>query len=191
MISKKVKAILGLYVLITLSAFVNSCCKGEYRLTGFNYINATATEIRPDSTFNYVDITTVTGEFSIIAHLEMQLLSLNNISLMSSSYATSCDLPTVNPIQSSSIFISMNKPFVLHGDTIEANTDLLSLNNSGILIGEQYQNSAYFKGPIEFHFTEHFFNSSILENGNYTFYISAETEEKVKFESNFDIEFDL
>jgi hypothetical protein len=188
--SKRLKALLGLYTLIVISALVNGCCKGEYRLTGFDYVTATETVIEPDSTVRYMDITKVTGEFRITANLQMEMASNNNLSLMNSSYALSCDYPTINPIAENSITISMDRGFVLNGDSIPPNTNLLIYNNSGI-IKESYIDRYSNRGPLEFVFTEDFFTNSILANGDYVFTIIALTEEGVKFESDIELEFDL
>ena len=190
MISKRLKALLGLYTLIVVSALINGCCRGEYRLTGFDYVTATETVVEPDSTVRYIDITKVTGEFRITANLQMKMASNNNLSLMNSSYAFSCHLPTKNPIVENSISISMDRGFILNGDTITPNTNLLIHENSGIM--EEYYSDNYSNtGPLEFVFTKDFFTNSILANGDYVFTINALTEEGVKFESEIELEFDL
>ncbi len=191
MTSKRIKALLGLYALILLSAFVNGCCKGEYRLTGFEYVSASVSVTEPDSTVVVSDVTKVSGEFMITAFLQLQLASTNTMSLMNSSYAFSCELPTINPIVNSSVVISMDRSFILNGDSIEANTNLLVLENSGIIQDDIMRGYPIDRGPIDFYFSELFFTNSILENGEYTFTISALTEEGAKFESDIELEFEL
>ena len=189
--SKRLKALLGLYALILISALVNGCCKGEYRLTGFDYVTATERVIESDSTERYLDITKVTGELTITASLQVHIASNNNVSLMGSSYAFSCNLPTINPLVDSSLVISMDRGFVLNGDTIQANINLLTLKNSGIIQQQFMYGRNLDKGPIEFFFTEEFFTNSILANGDYVFTINASTEDGQKFKSDIELEFAL
>lgn len=178
----KFKTLLGVYGLILLSGLIQSCCEEEITITSFGSMEAWRLYEDENGYMDRESISTVTGEFILGTYFVEEISSLNNVSLMSSSYALSCKETRINSVDKSSLDLSMNKGFVLNGDSVLANTNLLEIENLGV----ELQDMA--GGNIEFRFTESFFSNTTLENGSYIFKFNGSTDDNVQLTSEMSLE---
>lgn len=178
------KALFGLYALIFLSAVVQSCCEENLLITSDGYMSAWETVETEDGTgTSRNQIYTVTGEFQLYVDFHKKQVAANQYSFIGSAYATTCRENMLNSIDESSLFLAVDQSFVLNDDIIPPHTNLLDLQNSGI---EETVNA---EGWIYFNFTEDFFNSAILQNGDYTFSFEGRTSDNTELVSEMELMF--
>jgi|SRR5690554_3901328 len=178
----KFKTLVGLYGLIVFSCLIQSCCEEFLTITETGGIYAWDLYEGSDGYIERQSTTTITGEFILGVYFQYSFSSLNNVSLVSSSYATSCKETLTNAIDKSTLGLSLNKSFVLNGDSIPAHANLLGIENSGVVL-----NTVLDRG-VEFKFTESFFSNATLENGDCIIKFNGRTDDNVQLESELEVE---
>lgn len=170
MVSRRIKALLGLYGLIFLSAIVQSCCEEDLLITSEGYMSAWLW-IETENGSSRETIDTITGDFYLDASFHQKVVAANNYSLMGSAYATTCQENMLNTIDKSSLSLVIDQSFVLNEDTVPPNSNLFVLQESGI----DWNVNEF--GAVMVHFTEDFFNRASLQNGDYTFLFEGRTSD--------------
>lgn len=173
MVSRRIKALIGLYGLIFLSAIAQSCCEENLLITSEGYMSAWQW-IETENGSSTATIDTITGAFYLDASFHQKLVAANNYGLMGSAHAMSCRENMLNTIDENSLFLAIDQSFVLNGDTIPQNSNLLDLEESGI----EWNVNDF--GSVKFHFTEDFFNRAALQNGDYTFMFVGRTSDNTQ-----------
>jgi hypothetical protein len=173
----KIKALFGLYGFIFLTGLIQGCCKEEFRITSSGNMMAWEISETDNGGIGRKEISEIHGDFILGAYFEEEIASLNNFSFISSSYATSCKETRLNHVDESTFDLSIDKGFILNGDSVQANINLLQLEDSGIV-------PSVVAGLIEFRFTDEFFSRTILESGNYRFKFRGSTDDNVTLSSD-------
>ena len=173
----KYKLLFGIHILILLTTILQSCCEEELIITDEGSMTAWELYKTDGGGIGRKEISTITGDFIIGAYFREETSWIDNISLINRCYATSCKETRLNSIDEESLVISIDKGFVLNGDSIQPEINLLELENSGITI------LSITGGWIEFRFTETFFSNTTLENDDYKFYFIGKTNDNVKLNS--------
>lgn len=181
----KIKTLLGLYGLIVLSCLVQSCCEEYLTITEIGGIYAWDLYEDRDGYIERRSTTTITGEFVLGVYFQYSFSSLNNVSLVSSSYATSCKETLTNAIDKSTLGLFLNKSFVLNGDSIPAHANLLEIENSGVVLHMVLDRG------VEFKFTDSFFSKATLDNGDYVLTFNGRTDDNVQLQSEIEVEVDI
>lgn len=169
-----------MYGLVILSCIIPGCCEEEYTITSVG--NMQAYKLFGDGGTDRVPIITVTGDFILGIYFEERMSGLNTVSFINSSYAHSCKETRLNAIENASLNLSLDKEFVLNGDTVMAHTNLLDIENSGI------ERRSLVNGMVEFQFTNSFFSNATLENGDYLFSFDGMTDDDVHLTSELTLE---
>ncbi|MBK8415594.1 MAG: hypothetical protein IPL22_14540 [Bacteroidetes bacterium] len=184
MINLKIKTLFGLYGLILISGFIQSCCHEDLRITSQGRMNAWEL-YQSANGIGRKEISIIKGDFILSAIFKDELVINNNFSLLSASYALSCSETWVNSIDSTSMSVSIDKEIILNSDTIPAHRNLLTLSNSGITL----HNLAL--GGVEFRFTKSFFSNATMENGEYNFTFNGKTTDNIILETNKNLSVEL
>lgn len=149
---------------LMFSVILQSCCDNRlYKIVGFESIRSTP------------DATAANGPFSLSMNLKLEAVGFeNNFSLINSAYAVSCDLNLANPLDKSNITATVDKEFTFNGESIPANTDLISL--SGVEVD-------YYEEFVHVQFGSNFVDKASFEFEDHTFTVRAITEDDITIES--------
>lgn len=130
-----------------------------------------------DSTYTRTD--TVVGLFNLYTNTESEVVfnRINNISLINSAYALSCDPDNyLNTLDESTFKLTCDKDFVYNNETIFANMDYAQIEELDVWIHPPYDSEA----QIQVTFTEEFVNKAQFQNTDYTFRFDIETDDGVQ-----------
>ena len=162
------KAIAFYFSVLFITVVLQSCCNDSFRIIGAGTI--TAYDLETLSSTNEI-----TGTFSISQIHEVELVHVENFSLVNSAMALSCDYAFDNPLIADEIKISFDKDFTYKGTVIEANSDFSQLEDIQLLGWE---------GTIEIIFPAEFIDNIEFDNDTYTFKITSKTVDEQEFESS-------
>ncbi len=154
-------------VLFIFALFIQSCCTSSYKIIGvgdLSIIGATTGEID-----------TIRNEFTFVINPELELMSnVNNINLMASSYALSCDINISNSIDLSTVKIFCDKNFVFDNETVTPNTDFV--NFDGIILDSTVSLDIV---TVSIGVSQLFIDAALFENEAHQFTIEMETDDGV------------
>jgi len=162
------KGILFYLTIMLVSIIVQGCCENKIEIVGNGdmYI-AQIDNNRSD---------TIRDQFSLdlILEVEYGYNMLNDLAIINSSYATSCDETYVNEMDQATLQLTCDKNLTYDGELFEANTNLSSINELVI----RYQD---YEGSINIQFLSDFLEKAEFDTGDHEFEISIETEDGMKF----------
>jgi hypothetical protein len=188
----KLKALILFYISIYSLSVLQGCwCVDEERYTGVGQLEA---YLPKDKDVNQIVISdpsvyidSVNGEFYLEQGFEYRIeqASLNEMSLISSTYATTCGSEQVNDLDLSSFSLTIDKQFIYKNDTIKPGVNLLN-------ISEIQQSSSNPFGLVYFmFFTSDFLTNSVFQKDNYTFTFSGKTTNNISIVSQKELYFRL
>lgn len=171
---KIAKAIVILVLVSIYSLIIEGClCPPEdLKIIGLEEIEV-ASWI--DST--YVRTDTIYGIFYLITTTESEIAfnPIQDLSLMSSAYAISCDPDNyLNTLEESSFKLTCDTDFVYDNQIISAGTDYAQTEELEVRISPPYD---YGGAEIQVIFGEDFMNKAEFQNTDYTFKIEIETDD--------------
>ena len=109
---------------------------------------------------------TVTGPLQIRVSVEREFVAgLEPINFFNSAYATKCDRPAENTLDTSSVQLTLDRPFIFDGDTILAGTGI-----DGIFLRRAYAGKSEIDpAGCEYTFPSEQVNRAQFDSGQYTF----------------------
>ena len=167
---KKIQKAIWLYCSVFLfSIIIHSCCDSSgIRIIGGGTIVAV-------DLINFTEITEVTGPFRFETNLETETAYIENLSLINSAMAFSCDdFFFTNSLIAEEFKISCDKDFNFKGTTIQANSDFSQLSELDYQLHD---------GAIEVNFTNLFMENVEFKEEDYTFKITNKTTDEIDLES--------
>lgn len=169
---KITRAFLFYFSLLTISIFIQSCCTQNFTITGSGQLKA--------YTIDYIEIDTVSGEFALINTAELKVSSLQNMSIISSSMATSCAENFINTIPVNQVSITCDQDFTFDGNIVSAGTDLSSIEELVI-------ESTVYSGDVSVRFLNAFLDKSTFDQTDHTFKIKMKTDNDLELENEISV----
>lgn len=172
------KKILGIYASAGfISILTFACCNENTEIVGKGTINAY--HLGASEPINNM----VTGPFNIIVlHETNRISGLTNMSLIQSSYATSCEPNYLNQLDESTLTVTSDHDILLNGNTISAGTNLIKLEEVDLDMSW---------ADIWVTFDEAFIQMANFGSQAHTFTIDIATTDAVQLTNSITLSFDL
>ncbi|WP_127845306.1 hypothetical protein [Psychroflexus aestuariivivens] len=165
---------------LVLSIITTACCETNYKIIGSGTF--TAYNIETDETFTESS-GTITGEFILEVILDTRVVgSILNLDLMTSAYATSCGESFDNALDFSTLKLYTNKSFLLDGQVIEENSNLINLEDLNYI-----DNSAGFT----IYFEDAFIERLEFSEEVYDFTFEIKTSDGLELENSLQLSFEI
>ena len=173
---KKLKQLVLFYVLIFSSAiFIQSCCLGDHNITD----SGTISIIDGLLIESEVPLDTITGPFNVVLEPGLTLSdNFQDLSLLNSSYAVTCDNPIENRIDLNTVELTLDKAISLDGVQIPEDTNLIGRQGVSFIDGDY--SGAFLQLTVQF--DQSFMDNAVFDSSQYDFTLKMSTDDGVDIE---------